>query len=179
MASFLTGVGCNSVACKVVEGLLNAAGVAFSDLKACEADLKTAVSGFTYGAQQIGDKKYITGIKSWGAALNTVSKAVADCGIENEFKYLEQEANVLGYGNVSTAMGNDVAILMHGVDFYQELYSALVSWDSRRELQAAATAHRGDIASGSKEGGYACFKSLAKPHEFCVRRGLDRSERNG
>jgi len=136
MASFLTGVGCNSVACKVVEGLLNAAGVAFSDLKACEADLKTAVSGFTYGAQQIGDKKYISGIKSWGAALNTVSKAVADCGIENEFKYLEQEANVLGYGNVSTAMGNDVAILLHGVDFYQELYRAFTDIKNHDYRQA-------------------------------------------
>lgn len=125
MADFLTSTKCNSVACKVAEGLLNAGGIAFKDLKACEKDLKVAIAGFTFGAQQFADKKVLNGIKSWGSALNTVANSVSDCGIEQEFKYFEQEANVLGYGNVSKAMGNDIAVLLHGVDFYKELYNAL------------------------------------------------------
>ena len=42
-ATFLSDTKCNTVACKVVEGLLNAGGVAFKDLKACEADIKASV----------------------------------------------------------------------------------------------------------------------------------------
>ena len=124
-ATFLSDTKCNTVACKVVEGLLNAGGVAFKDLKACEADIKASVSGFTYGAQQFENKKYLHAVKSWGSALNNVAQSVTACGLDSELKYIEQEANVLGFANASTKIGSDFGILVHGVDFYKELYAAV------------------------------------------------------
>lgn len=118
-------IKCNSVACKVLEGLLNAGGVAFKDLKACEGDLKTAVAGFTSGAQLFENKKYLDAVNSWATALNTVATSVSACGVEDETKYFQQEANLLGFANISTAIGKDMQILLHGVDFYEELYAAL------------------------------------------------------
>merc|ERR1711871_1505238 len=125
-AQFISNdIKCNSVACKVLEGLLNAGGVAFKDLKACEGDLKSSVAGFTTGAQFFENKKYFEALNSWAAALNTVATSVKDCGIEDETKYFEQEANLLGYANFSSVVGKDMQILLHGVDFYEELYAAL------------------------------------------------------
>jgi len=118
-------IKCNSVACKVLEGLLNAGGVAFKDLKACEGDLKTAVAGFTAGAQSFESKKYMDAVNSWADALNTVATSVSACGVEDETKYFQQEANLLGFANISAAIGKDMQILLHGVDFYEELYAAL------------------------------------------------------
>ena len=124
-ATFLSDAKCNSVACKVVEGILNAGGVALKDLKGCEADIKKSINGFSYGAQQFEDKKFGDAVKSWASSLNTIARSVTDCGLENEIKYIEQEANVLGYANASTKIGDDFAILVHGVDFYKELYATV------------------------------------------------------
>ena len=82
-------IKCNSVACKVLEGLLNAGGVAFKDLKACEGDLKTAVAGFTAGAQSFENKKYMDAVSNWADALNTVATSVSACGVEDETKYFQ------------------------------------------------------------------------------------------
>ena len=125
-ADFISNdIKCNSVACKVLEGLLNAGGVAFKDLKACEGDLKTAVGGFTAGAQLFENKKYMDAVQSWASALNQVANSVSACGVTDEVKYFQQEANLLGYANISSAVGKDMQILLHGVDFYEELYAAL------------------------------------------------------
>lgn len=125
LASKLASTKCESTVCKIVEGLLNAAGVAFQDLKACEADLKKAEAGFSQGAQLFEDHHYGTAVKTWAGALSTVSSAVKDCGLDKELGFIQQEANVLGYANVSTSIGRDINILVHGADFYQELYSTL------------------------------------------------------
>ena len=93
-------------------------------MKAYEADIKASVSGFTYGAQQFANKS-IFAVKSWGSALNDVAQSVTACGLDSELKYIEQEANVLGFANASTKIGSDFGILVHGVDFYKELYAAV------------------------------------------------------
>ena len=64
-------------------------------------------------------------VNSWADALNTVATSVSACGVEDETKYFQQEANLLGFANISAAIGKDMQILLHGVDFYEELYAAL------------------------------------------------------
>ena len=54
-----------------------------------------------------------------------MAQSVTACGLDSELKYIEQEANVLGFANASTKIGSDFGILVHGVDFYKELYAAV------------------------------------------------------
>ena len=58
-------------------------------------------------------------VQSWASALNQVANSVSACGVTDEVKYFQQEANLLGYANISSAVGKDMQILLHGVDFYE------------------------------------------------------------
>jgi hypothetical protein len=124
IAEFLASTKCNSVACQIVEGLLNAAGIAFQNLEVCEKDLYSAIDGFTQGAQLFDQKSYKSAIKTWATSLNQVAVAVKDCGLEKELGFIEQESNVMGFANV-TANHEGLNILIHGADFYHELFATL------------------------------------------------------
>jgi hypothetical protein len=124
LATTISSTKCNSIVCKVVEGLLNMAGTAYQDLQACETDLRAAETNFITGSQDFKNKKYGTGLNQWATGLNSVAKAVKDCGLEDELGFIEQEANVLGLGNVSI-VGDIGSIVVHGADFYEQLYSTL------------------------------------------------------
>jgi len=120
LASWVTKTGCNSFVCKIVEGLLQESNIVFTHLEACEKDLREAESDFTAGAALFAKKEYTNAIKYWGNGLNAISTSVADCGLEQELAFLEQEANVLGFGN-ATEIANIAKIIVHGNDFYEEL----------------------------------------------------------
>merc|ERR1711871_375464 len=126
LADFLASTKCNSVACQVVEGLLNAAGVAFKNLEVCEKDLYAAVDGFTQGAQLFEQKSYKSAIQTWAKALNTVSTASKDCGLSKDLGFIRQESNVMAFANITNGEhGSALNILIHGADFYKELSSTL------------------------------------------------------
>jgi len=95
----------------------------FVDLKPCEDDLRSAEQDWKDGASQWRNRHPDQAIKYWAAGLNDVSKSVDACGIADQLKYMEQEANVLGFGN-ATMLGEVAKILVHGADFYEELYGA-------------------------------------------------------
>jgi len=124
LSSTLASTKCHSIVCKVVEGLLNMAGTAYQDLKACEVDLRAAETNFIAGSQDFKTKKYGSGLNQWATGLNSVAKAVKDCGLEDELGFIEQEANVLGLGNV-TLVGEIGSIVVHGADFYEQLFATL------------------------------------------------------
>jgi hypothetical protein len=124
LSSMLAGTKCSSIVCKVVEGLLNMAGTAYQDLQACSSDLRAAETNFIAGSQDFKGKKYGSGLNQWATGLNSVAKAVKDCGLEDELGFIEQEANVLGLGNV-TIVGDIGSIVVHGADFYEQLYQTL------------------------------------------------------
>ena len=116
---------CKSIACEVVEGILGAGSVAFKSLKACSADLKKAESSFVAAVQQFENSQFETSIQSFASGLNIVAAGVKDCGLSQEMGYMIQEANVLGLANATSALGNGMQFLVHGADFYQEIYSTV------------------------------------------------------
>lgn len=124
LANFLASTKCNSVACHVVEGLLNSAGVAFQNLEVCEKDLYAAVNGITEGAQLFEQHSYKNAVKTWAKALNTISTAAQDCGLKKELGFIRQESNVMAFANV-TGDHTGLNILIHGADFYKELEATL------------------------------------------------------
>jgi len=125
LASAIGSSRCHSVGCQIVQGLLEAAGVAFADLEQCEADIKSAEMGFVTGAQQFSLKQYKLGVSSFSSSLNTVARAVGDCGLSQELDFIIQEANVLGLANITQSWGADMNILVHGADFYQLVYQTV------------------------------------------------------
>jgi hypothetical protein len=137
LAGWLEGVGCNSFVCKLVEGLLNAAAIPFQNLEACESDLKNAEKDFVAGASSFGQKDFGSGVKYWASGLNYVAKSTSDCGLASELKFMEQEANVLGYGNVSI-LGEAATVLIHGSDFYEDLYGTFVAFEAHDYRTAGA-----------------------------------------
>jgi hypothetical protein len=129
LASWLQGTGCKSFVCKLVEGLLNAAAIPFENLAACETDLQTAEGDFTAGAAALGQKDVGAAVKYWSSGLNYVAKSTTDCGLAAELKFMEQEANVLGFGNV-TILGEAASVIIHGSDFYENLYGAFQAFET-------------------------------------------------
>lgn len=119
-------VHCNTFVCKLLEGFLHSTGIVFDHLQACEADLKSAENFFTAGASYWSKKQLKNAVKYWASGLNVIAHSVQDCGAAEELTYLQQEANVLGLGNVSGIIGETETILVHGADFYEELYSTFM-----------------------------------------------------
>jgi hypothetical protein len=129
LASWLDGTGCKSFVCKIAEGLLNAAAIPFQNLETCETDLKLSEQSFTAGAASLAQKQYKDALVYWATGLNDIAKGVQDCGLASELSFIEQEANVLGFGNV-TVLGEAATILVHGSDVYQELFAAVQAFSS-------------------------------------------------
>lgn len=138
LSNWLLEVDCTTYACKVVEGLLNAAAIPFQNLASCETDLQTAAQSFTAGAAAFASKDYKDGLSYWSSALFSVSKTVQDCGLAKELSYMEQEANVLGFGNV-TILGSTATILIHGSDLAADIDSAYNSFASHDYRGAGVT----------------------------------------
>jgi hypothetical protein len=158
--SWLTKKGCKSFVCKIVEGLLQEGDIVFTHLEACEKDLREAEADFTAGAALFAKKEYKDAIKYWGNGLNAISTSVTDCGLEAELKFIEQEANVLGFGN-ATAIGKIGKIVIHGNDFYKELEAtahAFMTHDYRSAGQELGKVMN-DLSQWTK--GHACT------NDFC------------
>ena len=124
LSDWVSGTGCKSFVCKVLEGLLTESGIVFSHLEACETDLRSAEASFTAGAAAWSANNPKSALQYFATGLNQVSTSVDDCGLTQEVAYLTQEANVLGFGNI-TALNGAINILVHGADFYKNLYAAV------------------------------------------------------
>jgi hypothetical protein len=114
---------CNSVVCKVAEGVLEEVGVSLQDLKPCMATLREGEKAFAMGARFWSQGEDKNAVASWALGLNSLSTSVADCGLTQKLGWIEQEANVLGLANV-TVIKDISQALVHGSDFYEELYAA-------------------------------------------------------
>jgi hypothetical protein len=112
-----------------VEGLLNAASIPFQNLEACETDLKEAESDFVAGGAAMGQRKIGAALTYWASGLNHVAKSTQDCGLASELSFMEQEANLLGFGNI-TALGDAAQIIIHGADFYEDVYGAFEAFET-------------------------------------------------
>jgi len=137
LSDWISATSCNSFVCHLVEGILGELGMAFVDLKPCEDDLRSAEQDWKDGALQWRNRRPDQAIKYWAAGLNDVSKSVDACGIAEQLKYMEQEANVLGFGN-ATMLGEVAQILVHGADFYEELFSVAQDFENHDFRAAGA-----------------------------------------
>lgn len=117
---------CQSIACEVVEGILSGVGTGYKSLKACEADVRKAERFFLSAAQAFERRQFDSAVENFAKALNIVSLAVSACGLQKEMGYIAQEANVFGLANATTALGNGVALLVHGADFYHEVHACVL-----------------------------------------------------
>ena len=116
--------GCKSYVCKLLEGILEEASIAFEDLETCEADFQLAEQSFSAGYQYMKKNDALNALKYWSAGLDDVAKSVKDCGVAQELQVFENEAQLLGFGNISI-VDDAVKILVHGADFYDNFYQAV------------------------------------------------------
>jgi len=121
----------------VVEGLLNAAAIPFQDLQECEKDLRNAEISFTAGAAALAQHKFKDAVTYWATGLDGVALGVQQCGLAAELKYIQQEAAILGFANV-TALSNIATILVHGSDVYDEIFKAFQAFSSHDYRTAGA-----------------------------------------
>ena len=141
LATDITNTKCTSFMCKLVEGVLNAAAIPFEHLQQCEADLKTAETKFIAGTNYFHQHNYKTGITYYSEGMNELSTAVSDCGLTQELNYMQQEANVLQIAN-TTLFGKIATVLVHGQDFYSELYGTLQAIETHDYRTAGANMHK-------------------------------------
>lgn len=116
---------CDSWVCHLVEGILSQFDIFFSDLQACEADLKTAETDLLQGFNQFQQRDYKDGVDSMAKGLRAISQLFKDCGIADELQNLQHEANALGIANI-TVTDEIVKIAQYGSDFFNELSSAVL-----------------------------------------------------
>jgi hypothetical protein len=50
---------------------------------------------------------------------------IKDCGLQQQLGFIQQEAGALGVANITRSLAGAVAVLVHGADFYPDLYSVL------------------------------------------------------
>jgi len=63
---------------------------------------------------------------------------VGDCHLGDELKFVSQEAQLLGYGKVAAEAGAAAQVLIHGADFYDDLYDAFAAIESHDYRTAGA-----------------------------------------
>jgi hypothetical protein len=124
ISDWVSGTACTSFACHLLEGILTEAKLALTNFTACEGDIRKAESSFTAGVSLWSERKQWDAVKYWASGLNILGKAINTCGIAQQLSYIEQEANVLGLGNLSI-LDEAGTLLVHGSDFYHELYAAV------------------------------------------------------
>lgn len=124
LAAWLQGTGCSSFVCRLLEGLLDAAAIPFSHLEACAADVRATEADFKAGAAALGAGQLRGAVSYWASGLDELAKSVDGCGLSDELEYVSREAQVLGFGKVSAAVGAAAQILVHGADFYDDVYEA-------------------------------------------------------
>ena len=139
IATFLSDeVHCTNIVCKIVEGILEGAEIVLTDLKQCKADFKAAEDDFVSGwnAWASDDKK--TAITDLSKGIRQIGTALSDCGLQEELAFLEHEANVFGLSNVTALdkAGEAVAILIHGFDFYDNVFD-MVTDVEKHDFRAA------------------------------------------
>lgn len=137
LSTWLKSTDCTTFVCKLTEGLLQAAAIPFQNLKACETDLSSAEDNFIAGAAAIAKKDWQTAITYWSQGLSDVSTSVKDCGLADELKLWEQEANIFGLSNV-TAIGKVASIVIHGADLYPEVFEAFQAFAAHDYRTAGA-----------------------------------------
>jgi len=125
MSSKLQGE-CKSFVCLIVQGLLSGTGILFEHIQDCEADLRDAEKYFTQGASSASKGIWSDVLAQWSKGLSIIASSTSDCGVSDELSWIQQEANVLGLGNV-TLLGSLSTIIIHGADFYQDIYDAYLA----------------------------------------------------
>jgi hypothetical protein len=128
LSDWISSTHCNSFVCRLVEGLLEEADMALTNLKPCEDELREAEGAFTDGAALWKKDQHRSAVKSWATGLNNIAQSVSACGLAQELGWIQQEANVLGLGNI-TAIGDVVQVIVHGADFYESLYAAVQDFE--------------------------------------------------
>jgi len=138
LAAYLAPTVCHNLVCELTNGLLLAAGEAMQDLQVCEADLHDAVAQFVGGAQAFGQRDVGSGVKGWASGLSDLAKAVAGCGLQRQLGFIQNEANVLGVANVTSALGAGLAVLVHGSDVYQDMFAVYLAINAHDYRSAGA-----------------------------------------
>jgi len=123
LSTWLNSVHCTTFVCKLTEGILHAVEIPFQNLTGCEHDLGAAQAEFIAGSSSMVSLDFKGALSYYSSGLRDISRTVQSCGMAKELIFLEQDANTLGFGNV-TVLGEVANVLIHGADIYPELASA-------------------------------------------------------
>ena len=124
LATWLQATRCSSFVCRLLEGLLDAAAIPFSDLNGCAADVRATEADFEAGAAAYAAGQLKGAVSYWASGLDDLAKAVDGCGLSEELRFVAREAQVLGFGKISAAVGAAAQIVVHGADFYDDVFAA-------------------------------------------------------
>eukprot|EP00929_Paragymnodinium_shiwhaense_P004703 TRINITY_DN10581_c0_g1_i1.p1 TRINITY_DN10581_c0_g1~~TRINITY_DN10581_c0_g1_i1.p1 ORF type:complete len:856 (+),score=251.75 TRINITY_DN10581_c0_g1_i1:97-2664(+) len=114
---------CKTLTCKVAEGFFEAGEVLTKNLKACEDDLRKAEAPFRAALASWAGGDKASSLNSFAQGFSLIAEGVKTCGLEDKLAWIEQEGNVLGLGNI-TELDTISKIIVHGADFYEEVYGA-------------------------------------------------------
>jgi len=137
LSSFITSKDCNSLTCKITEGILEQAGMVLTDLKPCEDSLKVAEQDFINGAELWGKDDHKHALGYWSSGLKQIAKSVDACGLPSELKFIEQESNVLSLSNAS-GVGKALSILVHGNDMAEDISAAVEAFQKQDYRKAGS-----------------------------------------
>jgi len=130
LSHWLDSIHCTTFACKLAEGVLTAVSIPLQNLDGCEKDLKQTESDFTAGAVALSKMQVQSALTYWSNGINSMSTAATDCGLNQELAFMQQEANVLGFGNSSGTIGSLLEVVIHGEDLSKDISGVAADFES-------------------------------------------------
>eukprot|EP00762_Andalucia_godoyi_P003186 ANDGO_01102.mRNA.1 hypothetical protein len=131
IAAMQNSTGCSSPFCIIVQGAMDALNVENS-LKQCGSDLSSSWTDLEGAAKALfgPDASLRTAVHDLANGLDELSKGVSDCHVEQVAQIIEEVASKLGAGYIGW-LEEAVKIVVDGSEIYDEVYSAVVAWDTR------------------------------------------------
>jgi len=128
----LKASSCQTKMCLIVEGLLGAFQVGFTDLEACKSDLDKAWT-------QMGNLTSLLKAKHWGPAMlalgdviQELGNSVSACGVKPIGAILQDTATKVSNDNLAADIGSVVQFLVKGADITPDIQKIIVDIDNKQ-----------------------------------------------
>ena len=149
LVTAVRAAGCESNACKIFIGLMQAVELAAEDYDTCLTAIDQTGNDFESAVTKFGAKDFAGGLEALATGIADVAHDVDDCDVEKMGTILEDMAKAFGLDNVAQEIGAVVLVLVEGKDITIDIENLVK--DSEAGRYEAVGKDLGDIASFIKD----------------------------
>jgi hypothetical protein len=145
LVTVVRAAGCESSACRIFIGLMEAVELAAEDYDTCLTAIDATGADFTDAVTAFEAKDFGTGLAKLAQGVADIAHDVDACDVESMAAILEDMAKALGLDNVAEEIGEVVLVLVEGKDITIDIENLVK--DSAAGRYEAVGKDLGDISS--------------------------------